>query len=145
MIASLRARLLAGLLALTAAGMLIAGGVTYAEQRSFAYQRVDDQTRDAPFAARRARSTAATATTARGRAGRGAERRRPARAARRHLRRAAHRARARRSVTLPVGSGITAKPDLPAQPADRAACSPSAATTAATACSPSATRGPAGS
>ena len=47
--ASLRARLLAGLLALTAAGMLIAGGVTYAEQRSFAYQRVDDQTRDAPF------------------------------------------------------------------------------------------------
>ena len=30
--ASLRVRLLAGLLALTAAGMLIAGGVTYAEQ-----------------------------------------------------------------------------------------------------------------
>ena len=43
--ASLRARLLAGLLALTAAGMLIAGWVTYAEQRSFAYERIDDQTR----------------------------------------------------------------------------------------------------
>ena len=49
MIVSLRARLLAGLLALTAAGMLIAGAVTYAEQRSFSYQRVDEQTRDAPF------------------------------------------------------------------------------------------------
>ena len=34
--------------------MLIAGGVTYAEQRSFAYQRVDDQTRDAPFVLGRA-------------------------------------------------------------------------------------------
>ena len=31
--ASLRARLLAGLLALTAAGMLLAGGITYAEQQ----------------------------------------------------------------------------------------------------------------
>jgi two-component system, OmpR family, sensor kinase len=47
--ASLRARLLAGLLALTAAGMLLAGGITYAEQRSFLYDRVDEQTRQAPF------------------------------------------------------------------------------------------------
>jgi two-component system OmpR family sensor kinase len=45
--ASLRARLLAGLLALTAAGMLLAGGITYAEQRSFLYARVDDQTHQA--------------------------------------------------------------------------------------------------
>ena len=63
MIVSLRARLLAGLLALTAAGMLIAGGVTYAEQRSFAYQRVDDQTRDAPFLLGRELGATATATT----------------------------------------------------------------------------------
>ena len=41
--ASLRARLLAGLLALTAAGMLLAGGITYAEQRNFLYDRADSQ------------------------------------------------------------------------------------------------------
>jgi two-component system OmpR family sensor kinase len=41
--ASLRARLLACLLALAAAGLLIAGAVTYAEQRSFLLQRVDQQ------------------------------------------------------------------------------------------------------
>jgi two-component system OmpR family sensor kinase len=40
---SLRARLIIGLVALAAAGLLIAGGVTYAEQRSFLYQRVDEQ------------------------------------------------------------------------------------------------------
>ncbi len=35
MIASLRGRLVAGVLALAAAAMLVVGGVTYAEQRSF--------------------------------------------------------------------------------------------------------------
>ncbi|HEX4734017.1 MAG TPA: HAMP domain-containing sensor histidine kinase [Thermoleophilaceae bacterium] len=40
---SLRARLIAGLLALTAVGLLIAGTVTYLEQRSFLLDRVDAQ------------------------------------------------------------------------------------------------------
>ncbi|HEX4717986.1 MAG TPA: HAMP domain-containing sensor histidine kinase [Thermoleophilaceae bacterium] len=40
---SLRARLIAGLLALTAAGLLVAGAVTYLEQRSFLLDRVDQQ------------------------------------------------------------------------------------------------------
>jgi two-component system, OmpR family, sensor kinase len=40
---SLRARLIAGLLALTAAGLLVAGVVTYLEQRSFLLDRVDQQ------------------------------------------------------------------------------------------------------
>src|SRR4051794_37524825 len=45
---SLRARLLAGVLALTAVAMLLLGGITYAEQRSFLYQRLDQQTEQAP-------------------------------------------------------------------------------------------------
>ncbi|MGN6189655.1 MAG: sensor histidine kinase [Conexibacter sp.] len=40
---SLRARLVAGLLALAAVGLLVLGGITYAEQRSFLYDRVDQQ------------------------------------------------------------------------------------------------------
>jgi two-component system OmpR family sensor kinase len=40
---SLRARLVACLLALAAVGLLAAGGVTYAEQRSFLFQRIDQQ------------------------------------------------------------------------------------------------------
>jgi two-component system, OmpR family, sensor kinase len=44
---SLRARLLIGLLAIAALGLLIAGAVTYAEQRSFLQDRVDQQARDA--------------------------------------------------------------------------------------------------
>ena len=47
MMASLRARLLATLLALTAIGLLLLGGITYAEQRSFLYDRADDQLRAA--------------------------------------------------------------------------------------------------
>jgi two-component system, OmpR family, sensor kinase len=43
MMASLRARLLAAVLALTACGLLLVGGITYAEQRSFQYDRVDQQ------------------------------------------------------------------------------------------------------
>ena len=50
MMASLRARLVAGLLALAAAGLLLLGGITYAEQRSFLYDRVDQQVRAAPGA-----------------------------------------------------------------------------------------------
>jgi two-component system, OmpR family, sensor kinase len=46
--ASLRARLLAGVLALTAVGLLLLGGITYAEQRSFLFERVDGQARQAP-------------------------------------------------------------------------------------------------
>jgi two-component system, OmpR family, sensor kinase len=48
--ASLRARLVAGLLALAAAGLLLLGGITYAEQRSFLYDRLDQQVRAAPGA-----------------------------------------------------------------------------------------------
>jgi two-component system, OmpR family, sensor kinase len=47
MIASLRGRLVAGVLALAAAAMLVVGGVTYAEQRSFQLSRVDSQLSDA--------------------------------------------------------------------------------------------------
>jgi two-component system OmpR family sensor kinase len=41
--ASLRARLLAGLLVVTALGLLLLGAVTYAQQRSFLLSRVDEQ------------------------------------------------------------------------------------------------------
>jgi len=44
---SLRARLIAVLLVLAAAGLLVAGAVTYAEQRSFLFTRVDQQARSA--------------------------------------------------------------------------------------------------
>jgi two-component system, OmpR family, sensor kinase len=43
MMTSLRARLLAAVLALTACGLLLVGGITYAEQRSFLYDRIDQQ------------------------------------------------------------------------------------------------------
>ncbi len=52
--ASLRARLLAGVLGLTAIGLLTLGGITYAEQRSFLYERIDRQVRSAPAALARA-------------------------------------------------------------------------------------------
>jgi len=52
--ASLRARLLAAVLVLAAIGLLLVGAVTYAEQRSFLLDRVDQQVRDAPFAGARA-------------------------------------------------------------------------------------------
>jgi two-component system OmpR family sensor kinase len=45
---SLRARLIAGVLALTAVGLLLLGGITYAEQRSFLFKRIDGQARQAP-------------------------------------------------------------------------------------------------
>jgi two-component system OmpR family sensor kinase len=48
MMASLRARLVAGLVALSAVGLLLLGGITYAEQRSFQYDRLDQQVRSAP-------------------------------------------------------------------------------------------------
>jgi two-component system, OmpR family, sensor kinase len=44
---SLRARLLAVLVALAALGLIALAAITYAEQRSFLYERVDDQTRAA--------------------------------------------------------------------------------------------------
>jgi two-component system OmpR family sensor kinase len=44
---SLRARLLAGLLALAFVGLIALGGITYAEQRSFLMERVDQQARAA--------------------------------------------------------------------------------------------------
>ena len=46
---SLRTRLVAGLLALAAIGLLLLGGITYAEQRSFLLERVDQQARAAVF------------------------------------------------------------------------------------------------
>jgi two-component system OmpR family sensor kinase len=45
--ASLRARLLVSVLVLTALGLLLLGGITYAEQRSFQYTRLDQQVRAA--------------------------------------------------------------------------------------------------
>ena len=45
--ASLRARLIAALLAVAAVGLLVLGGVTYAEQRSFLLTRVDAAARNA--------------------------------------------------------------------------------------------------
>src|SRR4051794_11548372 len=51
---SLRARLLAILLVLTAIGLVIAGAVTYAEQRSFLYERVDHQVQSSGEAVERA-------------------------------------------------------------------------------------------
>jgi two-component system OmpR family sensor kinase len=47
MIVSLRGRLVAGVLALAAVGLLVLAGVTYAEQRSFLMQNVDRQARGA--------------------------------------------------------------------------------------------------
>jgi two-component system, OmpR family, sensor kinase len=49
--ASLRARLLAAVLVLSAAGLLLLGAITYAEQRSFLLDRVDQQVKAAPPAA----------------------------------------------------------------------------------------------
>ena len=44
---SLRTRLIAGLLALAAVGLVLLAGVTYFEQRHFLYTRVDDQAKQA--------------------------------------------------------------------------------------------------
>ena len=49
--ASLRTRLLVAVLAITAAGLLLLGGITYFGQRSFLLDRLDDQIRRAPPAA----------------------------------------------------------------------------------------------
>ncbi len=50
---TLRARLVAGLLVVAAVGLLLLGGITYVEQRSFQFQRADDQARAAlPFVGR---------------------------------------------------------------------------------------------
>ncbi len=47
---SLRSRLVAGLVVLAALGLVTLGGITYAEQRSFLYDRLDQQVRTAPQA-----------------------------------------------------------------------------------------------
>lgn len=52
--ASLRARLVTGLLVLTAVGLVALAAITYAEQRSFLTQRADQQLRAAPQAVGRA-------------------------------------------------------------------------------------------
>jgi two-component system OmpR family sensor kinase len=52
--ASLRARLLAALLALATIGLLLLAGITYVEQRSFLMDRLDEQVREAPPAIGRA-------------------------------------------------------------------------------------------
>jgi two-component system OmpR family sensor kinase len=46
---SLRARLVAGVVAVAAVGLIVLAGVTYAEQRSFQYNRLDDQVHAAVF------------------------------------------------------------------------------------------------
>jgi two-component system, OmpR family, sensor kinase len=51
MMVSLRSRLLAAMLVITAVGMLLLGGITYLGQRSFLLDRLDDQIRRAPPAA----------------------------------------------------------------------------------------------
>jgi two-component system, OmpR family, sensor kinase len=51
---SLRARLLVAVLVLAAAGLALVGAITYAEQRSFQLQQVDDRVRAAPPAVARA-------------------------------------------------------------------------------------------
>jgi two-component system OmpR family sensor kinase len=43
---SLRARLMVGVLALTAVGLILLAGITYAEQRSYQLSRIDDQARE---------------------------------------------------------------------------------------------------
>jgi len=45
--ASLRTRLIAGLLVVAAAGLVLLAAITYAEQRSFLVDRVDQQARSA--------------------------------------------------------------------------------------------------
>jgi two-component system OmpR family sensor kinase len=65
--ASLRARLIAGLLALAAVGLLVLAGVTYAEQRRFYSERIDGQARSAPFAVRFAMENEGFGPTDRGR------------------------------------------------------------------------------
>ena len=54
MMQSLRARLIVGLLALAAVGLVLAGAITYAEQRAFLVDRVDQQARSAMPAVSRA-------------------------------------------------------------------------------------------
>ena len=115
--ASLRARLLFGLLALTAAGMLLAGGITYAEQRSFLYQRVDDQTKQAPFVVdRELHDQGVGPGNFEGgpRGGDGGPAGPPAGTY--GERRTATGQRIGTGVTLPAGQGLTANPDLPANP-----------------------------
>jgi len=51
---SLRARLLAAVLLLAALGLVLVGGITYAEQRSFQLRQIDSQVRSAPPAVARA-------------------------------------------------------------------------------------------
>ena len=53
---SLRARLLAAVPALTAAGLLLLGGITYVGQRAFLLDRLDDQIRGAARRRQRARA-----------------------------------------------------------------------------------------
>ena len=115
--ASLRARLLAGLLALTAAGMLLAGGITYAEQRSFFYQRVDDQTRQAPFLVDRELSDQGVGDGEAGGPPRGGPHGGgPAGPpAGTYGERLSPTGQVLGSVTLPVGQGLTAHPDIPAK------------------------------
>jgi len=52
--ASLRTRLIAGLLVVAAVGLVLLGAITYAEQRSFLIDRVDQQARSASPAVSRA-------------------------------------------------------------------------------------------
>ena len=109
--ASLRARLLAGLLALTAAGMLIAGGETDSEQRSFLLGSVDEQTREAPFVLGRELDGIDRDDGPRpgGPGGDDGGSLGPPAGTYGELRTAS----GTKTVTLPAGSGITAKPDLP--------------------------------
>src|SRR3954452_23216290 len=82
---SLRARLIVGLLALAAVGLLALAAVTYAEQRNFLYDRVDDQTKAAVGIGERG-AVGALGGAPEGGLGGGSASQRPARAPRRRAR-----------------------------------------------------------
>ena len=73
---SLRARLLVGLVVLVAAGLLVAGIVTYTAERSFLVARVDQQVAGEPISSFEDSSTASSALAQRRSAGHRRSRRR---------------------------------------------------------------------
>ena len=126
--ASLHARLIAGLLALAAVGLLALGSITYFEQRSFQLERVDRQAQSAaPAVVARARRQGRRAPVGHAgrrslRAARRQGRRRPRAAGRRdepaarHLRPAPRRrGNVLGDVSLSYGQTDLPEPDLPAR------------------------------
>jgi two-component system, OmpR family, sensor kinase len=114
--ASLRARLIAALLAACAGGLLLLGAITYLEQRSFQYERVDDQARAALGPAQRALGDGRSGPGPRG--GSGPPRGGPDEGLPPGVyveRRDADGDVLERTVLDPFDEGLTAEPDLPAE------------------------------